>query len=76
MYERCELEGVGDLPVEKIIPVFSKKSLAEVVETLKKDGSEWAQKTLNKIYWKDPLASVLTFELVRKAKELSFVECL
>jgi len=73
MYEKCEPRGAGDLPIEKIIKIFTKKSLVEVVEALKKDKSEWAQKTLNQIYWKDPLASTLTFEMINKAKNLTFV---
>ncbi len=62
--------------MHKLLQIFNHNSVHEVLEELKKDGSEWAQRTEKMIRRNDPLAVHLTFNLIKKAKDLSWVECL
>ena len=56
--------------------IFSKNTLPEIMQALKEDDSEWAQQTYQKIMQNDPLAVQLTFNLINKAKNLSWLECI
>ena len=63
-------------PLEKIMAIFSKNTLPEIMQALKEDDSEWAQQTYQNIMQNDPLAVQLTFNLINKAKNLSWLECI
>lgn len=67
---------LSGVPLEKIINIFSKNTLHEVMGALAKDNSTWAKETENQIRKKDPLAALLTFELINRAKDLTWVEAL
>ena len=56
--------------------IFSKNTLPEIMQALKEDDSEWAQQTYQNIMQNDPLAVQLTFNLINKAKNLSWLECI
>ena len=70
------LENDVNIPISKIMRIFCKPTLSEIFNSLEQDGSEWAKRTAEKIRKNDPLATVLTFNLLNKAKGKSWVECL
>lgn len=64
------------LDVAKIDHIFGKDSVEEIVEALKGEKAEWAQKAYKRIKGADPLAIRLTFELLRRAEKSSWIKCL
>jgi hypothetical protein len=54
------------------LKVFSQDSVAEVVKALEADTSDWGKQTLKHLRQMDPLAAVLTFELLKRAENLSW----
>lgn len=61
------------VPTYKLMQAFSKGSLKEAIKILEADSSEWALKTLESIRNKDPLAVQITYKLIKKAENLSWV---
>lgn len=78
LIEKSEFEDLR-LPgfeVDQILRVFERDSIAEVVKALEADQSEWALDTLKHLRQMDPLAATLTFELIKRAENLSWDQCL
>lgn len=64
------------LPLSKINLHFHHNTIEKIMESLEKDSSSWAQKTLSTLREKDPLALKLTLKLVREANNSDFSSCL
>lgn len=62
--------------IEKILKVFRRDSIAEVINALEADESDWGRETLRHLRQMDPLAATLTFELLKRAETLSWDQCL
>ncbi|MFN3232125.1 MAG: enoyl-CoA hydratase/isomerase family protein [Alphaproteobacteria bacterium] len=56
--------------------IFRENSLEEVVETLKINGSNFAQKTLDTIEGKSPTSMKVTFRQMREGAKLDFDDCM
>lgn len=70
MVERSEFNELrlSGFKVYKILKCFEQDNLLEVLKALEKDGSDWAKETEREIRKMDPLAAVLTFELLKRAE--------
>lgn len=55
------------LDLGRIDVIFGKDTLAEVLEALKEEKTEWAERAYRRITESDPLAALLTFELIKNA---------
>ena len=78
LVEKSEFDDIR-LPgfeVDKILSVFEQDSLIEVIKALQADQSQWARETLQHLRQMDPLAATLTFELLKRATEMSWDQCL
>jgi hypothetical protein len=64
------------LDLARIDTIFGLESLEAVVSALAKDKSEWAQRAHHRITNADPLAVHLTFQLIKRAKDLPWISCL
>ena len=60
-------------PIDKIMKIFGKNSLEDVMNALKEDSSEWSQRVYEKIQKRDSLASHLTFQIIKQAKNKEWV---
>ncbi|MDX1580182.1 MAG: enoyl-CoA hydratase/isomerase family protein, partial [Alphaproteobacteria bacterium] len=73
-------EDPGLSEVEKlqgqIDVVFREDSVEGIIEKLKLNGSEWAQKTLKTLSVKSPTSVKLTFQEMRRGAEKDIDECL
>ena len=78
MVEKSEFEELrlSGFKVYKILNCFEQENLLDVLKALEKDGSEWAKETEREIRKMDPLAAVLTFELLKRAEEMPWDQCL
>lgn len=72
-----EMTGVQipRLDLAKIDFIFGKKSIGEIVRALEPMTEEWAKNALEKIKSADPLALHLTFKLLKKAENASWISC-
>lgn len=68
--------NIPRLNLAKIDYIFAKGSLEEIINDLKEEKSEWAQKAYQRMKEADPLALLLTFELLKKAENQPWVNCL
>lgn len=55
---------------------FSKGSVADILASLRADGSEWAMKTADTIETKSPISTLVAFRQVREGAKLDFEECM
>ena len=55
---------------------FSKGSLAEIIASLKADGSVWANKVLTTLGTKSPISLLVTYRQIRAGRALSFEEAM
>lgn len=55
------------LDVARIDYIFALDTLEEVMEALKAEPAEWAQRAYRRIAAADPLAAHLTFKLIKRA---------
>lgn len=55
---------------------FSGVTVEEIYENLQEDGSDWAQKTLNTLNEKSPLALKVTHRSITTGKKISLKDCL
>ncbi|XP_005181164.2 3-hydroxyisobutyryl-CoA hydrolase, mitochondrial isoform X1 [Musca domestica] len=62
--------------MEQINNCFSAESVEEIVENLKKDGSEWATKTLQTMSKMSPTSLKVTFRQLELGSKLSLPQCL
>ena len=53
--------------------IFGKNSLEDVMNALKEDSSEWSQRVYEKIQKRDSLASHLTFQIIKQAKNKEWI---
>ncbi|MGV8995898.1 MAG: enoyl-CoA hydratase/isomerase family protein [Parvibaculaceae bacterium] len=53
---------------------FSKGSVADIIASLKADGSEWANKVLATLATKSPLSLLVAYRQIREGRALSFEE--
>lgn len=60
----------------KIDHIFGKGSIEEILEALKSEEAEWAQRAYRKMKEADPLALKLTFQLIRQAETAPWISCL
>ena len=58
----------------EIDAAFSLASLGEIMQTLERSGSPWAQKTKAALARRSPLAMTLTHEAIRRARKLTSLE--
>jgi len=70
--------AVEDTPYRAIEPsvdrLFAGDTVAEILAALKADGGEWATKMAKLIGTKSPTSVLVTFEQLRRGKELTFRE--
>jgi enoyl-CoA hydratase/carnithine racemase len=57
-----------------IDPIFSKNSLAEIINALQADPSTWAQETLTRLRHKSPLMLHVTLEQIRRARSMTLAQ--
>ena len=62
--------------MKEINRCFYSNSVEEIKENLRKEGSEWAMKTLRRMEKNSPTAMELSLRLVREAKLSSMGECM
>ncbi|XP_073817555.1 3-hydroxyisobutyryl-CoA hydrolase isoform X1 [Musca autumnalis] len=62
--------------MEQINKCFSAESVEEIVENLKKDGSEWATKTIQTMSKMSPTSLKVTFRQLELGSKLSLPQCL
>jgi len=66
--------------VEKDYPLikkyFGKESVESIFDALEKSEEQWAQSTLKQLKQKSPTSLKVTFETIRRGKEMSFDECM
>ena len=60
----------------RIAELFSKDSVDEIIDALEQDQSEFALKTLSQLRSKSRFILDLNFKLMRKARNMSYTECL
>ncbi|KAJ8602745.1 hypothetical protein MRB53_042372 [Persea americana] len=65
----------SSVPVSKIAQIFSQPSLTAIINGLSSSDAKWAQDSLKSIRAGSPTAVCVTFELLRRAKELSAEQC-
>ncbi|WP_068083044.1 enoyl-CoA hydratase/isomerase family protein [Polycladidibacter stylochi] len=80
-YHDVELGSVGAVwqQREKIENWFSAQSLPQALELIQIDcdaGDEFAQKTIDELQLRSPTSLLVTFEQIKRGKELSLQECL
>jgi hypothetical protein len=70
MVEKSEFSDLrlSGFKVYKILKCFDQDTIADVLKALEADGSDWAKETQKQIRQMDPLAAVLTFELLKRAE--------
>ncbi|XP_037946555.1 3-hydroxyisobutyryl-CoA hydrolase, mitochondrial isoform X1 [Teleopsis dalmanni] len=62
--------------LEQINKCFTAECVEEIIENLQKDGSEWANKTLETLGKMSPLALKVTFHQLELGGKLSLMQCL
>ncbi|CAG9768744.1 unnamed protein product [Ceutorhynchus assimilis] len=62
--------------LEQINNCFSAPTLEEVISRLEKDGSKWAQDTLNLLKKMSPTSLKITYKQLELGKEMNLLECL
>lgn len=55
---------------------FSKGSVAEIIVSLKADGSDWANKVLATLATKSPMSLLVAYQQIRAGRSLSFEEAM
>lgn len=55
---------------------FSKTSVAEILASLRTDGSEWAMQTADTIEAKSPISTLVAFRQIREGAALDFEDCM
>jgi enoyl-CoA hydratase len=55
---------------------FSKASVAEILASLRADGSEWAVQTADMIDTKSPISTLVAFRQIREGAALDFEDCM
>ncbi len=55
---------------------FSKGSVAEILASLRTDGSEWAVQTADMIEAKSPISTLVAFRQIREGAALDFEDCM
>lgn len=55
---------------------FSKGSVAEILASLRADGSEWAVQTADTIEAKSPISTLVAFRQIREGAALDFEDCM
>ena len=63
-------------PVPDAVRCFDHDSVAEIIDALEADGSDWAQGQLKQLRRKSPLALAVTLEALRRGRQMSFRECM
>ena len=61
-------------PIPDAVQCFDRGSVAEIVDALESDGSDWAQAQLKQLRRKSPLALAVTLEAMRRGRAMSFRE--
>ena len=61
-------------PIPDAVEHFDKGSVADIMDALEHDGSDWAAQQLKLMRRKSPLALVVTLEAMRRGREMSFRE--
>lgn len=64
------------LDLARIDTIFGLDSLEAVVSALAEEEAAWAQRAHHRITTADPLAAHLTFQLIKRAKDLPWISCL
>lgn len=62
--------------IGRINAAFGGKSVEEIVENLKKDGSEWSKQQLAILAKNSPTSLKVTFEQINRGGHLSLSDCL
>ncbi|CAD1479163.1 unnamed protein product, partial [Heterotrigona itama] len=62
--------------MNKINTYFSSLSVEEIIESLKKDNSEWAKKTLKMLLKASPTSLKVTMFAIQKGSTLNLADCL
>ena len=63
-------------PIPDAVQHFDKGSVAEIIDALEADGSDWAAQQVKLMRRKSPLALVVTLEAMRRGREMTFREAM
>lgn len=73
-----QLDGlqIPRLDISRIDYIFAMNTIEEILEALRQEPAEWAQRAFRRISSADPLAIHLTFQLIKQAEQLPWIACL